>query len=417
MKVLHVCVADAACGVGIVARRINAAMRANGIESRLLVASKHTTDPSITPLYTSLAGKAWMRASAVIEQRILNLQKSADGSLRSLSLLPTNALAMINRSDADIVQLHWINQATLSVSAIGRIRKPLVWSPHDMWPFSGCEHYEDEGNPDRPSRGYSRDSRAAQDRGLDLDRWNFRRKQKSWAEQRMTIVCPSLWLGAASQKSKLFADYPHHTVPYPIDLDLVRPQDGAAAKRILGISDDRLTIGFSGDANDPRKGFDLLREALQHVPVAIRASLALVIMGCATTPEGLPPEILVRPLGRLSDELSLTIFNAATDLLAAPSRQDNMPLTVVEALSCGRAVAGFAIGGLPDMIEDRSNGRLVAPFDSAAYGAALAWMLEDTARLRELGVAARRKAEAMFDPVAVTAQWRNIYEGMLSASP
>ena len=69
------------------------------------------------------------------------------------------------------------------------------------------------------------------------------------------------------------------------------------------------------------------------------------------------------------------------------------------------------------MIEDRSNGRLVAPFDSAAYGAALAWMLEDTARLRELGVAARRKAEAMFDPVAVTAQWRNIYEGMLSASP
>src|SRR5476649_729317 len=139
MKVLHVCVADAACGVGIVARRINAAMRANGIESRLLVASKLTSDPSIEPLYASLPGKAWMRVYPPIEQKLLGLQQSADKGLRSLSLLPTNALARINGSDADIVQLHWINQATLSIQAIGRIAKPVVWSPHDMWPFSGCE--------------------------------------------------------------------------------------------------------------------------------------------------------------------------------------------------------------------------------------------------------------------------------------
>jgi glycosyltransferase involved in cell wall biosynthesis len=417
MKVLHVCVADAACGVGIVARRINAAMRANGIESRLLVASKLTADPSVEPLYTSLPGKAWMRAYPMLERKLLALQHTADDGLRSLSLLPTNALARINGSDADIVQLHWINQATLSVGAIGRIEKPLVWSPHDMWPFSGCEHYEDESNPGRPAKGYSKISRAPRDRALDLDRWNFRRKKKRWAKKDMTIICPSLWLGEMSRTSALFGRYAHHTVPYPIDLDLFRPQDGAAAKRFLAIPPDRFTVGFSGDVADPRKGFDLLRTALTRLPTEIQSRVALALMGSAVAPDGLPAPILVRPLGRLSDEMSLTVFNAGIDLLAAPSRQDNMPLTVVEALACGRPVAAFRIGGMPDMITDQVEGRIVAPFDADAYAEAIRWMLTDSARLRDMGNNARRKAETMFDPARITAQFRAIYADILSRRP
>ena len=413
MKVLHVCVADAACGVGIVARRINAAMRANGIDSRLLVASKLTADPSITPLYTSLLGKAWMRAYPVLEQKILNLQKLSDRGLRSLSLLPTNALAAINSSDADIVQLHWINQATLSVAAIGRIAKPLVWSPHDMWPFSGCEHYEDEG---RPARGYSQTSRSPRDRGPDLDRWNFLRKQKHWSKKDMNIVCPSIWLGKMSRTSALFGRHPHHTIAYPMDLELFRPQDAAAARRMLGLEPEKQVIGFSGDSNDPRKGFDLLRIALQRLPAETQARTTLLLLGSNAPPAGVPDYIVVKPLGRLSDELSLTLFNAALDLLAAPSRQDNMPLTVVEALCCGRPVVGFRIGGIPDMVEDKVQGRVVAPFDADAYAEAIGWMLSDEARLAAMQCAARAKAEAMFDPARITAQYRAVYDGILGRS-
>jgi glycosyltransferase involved in cell wall biosynthesis len=143
----------------------------------------------------------------------------------------------------------------------------------------------------------------------------------------------------------------------------------------------------------------------------------LLLMGSAAAPKDLPAGMIAKPLGRLSDELSLTVFNAATDLLAAPSRQDNMPLTVVEALSCGRAVVAFRIGGMPDMVEDGMQGRVVAPFDADAYAQALAWMLADGERLKSLGRAARRKAEAMFDPARVTAQYRTIYEGVLSRKP
>jgi len=46
----------------------------------------------------------------------------------------------INSSDADIVHLHWVQGEMLSISDINKIKKPIIWSLHDMWGFCGAEH-------------------------------------------------------------------------------------------------------------------------------------------------------------------------------------------------------------------------------------------------------------------------------------
>ena len=59
----------------------------------------------------------------------------------------------------------------------------------------------------------------------------------------------------------------------------------------------------------------------------------------------------------------LTSLYSAADVLVAPSRQENLSLTVLESLSCGTPVVTFDIGGMPDMIKDEHNGWLARPFE------------------------------------------------------
>ena len=58
----------------------------------------------------------------------------------SISIFQSPWIDYINKSDVDIVHLHWVQNEMLSVADIGKIKKPIVWTLHDMWAFCGAEH-------------------------------------------------------------------------------------------------------------------------------------------------------------------------------------------------------------------------------------------------------------------------------------
>ena len=72
--------------------------------------------------------------------------KTKNPILHSPSFLSSSWVKKINSSDADIVNLHWVQHEMLSVSDISKINKPLVWTLHDMWPFCATEHYAKNDN-------------------------------------------------------------------------------------------------------------------------------------------------------------------------------------------------------------------------------------------------------------------------------
>ena len=93
---------------------------------------------------------------------------------KSTSLLPSKWLKKINSSDADIVHLHWVQGEMLSIKEISRIKKPLVWSFLDMWPFCGCEHYSYNN---RYVDGYRFDNRSKNEISFfDINRWRWNKK-------------------------------------------------------------------------------------------------------------------------------------------------------------------------------------------------------------------------------------------------
>jgi len=95
------------------------------------------------------------------------------------------------------------------------------------------------------------------------------------------------------------------------------------------------------------------------------------------------------------------------------SREDNLPNTVLESIACGTPVAGFDVGGIPEMIAHKVNGYLATPFDTADLANGVEWILADEERRLGLCRQARLKADAAFSSEIISKQYMSIYRSIL----
>jgi glycosyltransferase involved in cell wall biosynthesis len=85
---------------------------------------------------------------------------------------------------------------------------------------------------------------------------------------------------------------------------------------------------------------------------------------------------------------------ARFDVFTLPSREESFPLVVLEAMTLGRPVVAFDVGGVRDQMGD--CGRIVESGDTSAMATAVQELLEDPAMRRDLGERARERARARF---------------------
>ncbi len=102
--------------------------------------------------------------------------------------------------------------------------------------------------------------------------------------------------------------------------------------------------------------------------------------------ESLHLEGVLHLAGQRSDADALI---AACDVFVLSSREEGLGTVLLDAMLCGKPVAATAAGGIPDVVEDGTTGRLVPPGDAAALGAAIADLCRDGARRAAMGAAAR----------------------------
>lgn len=318
---------------------------------------------------------------------------------------------------ADLVHLHWVGAGLLPVRALLRIKKPVLWTLHDMWPFTGGCHY-DEGCGRYTDRcGACPQLRASVENDLSRRVWS--RKHTYWISVPLTIASPSRWLADEARKSSLFANARIEIIPNGLDLSVFKPLDKRRAREALGLPQDcRLVLFGAMDAtSDPRKGYGVLLEALNRIAATTgRIDMHLVVFGDGTPMEPAGPGLVVHHIGRLSDDALLADLYAGADVMVVPSMQENLPNTIMEALACGTPVVAFGIGGIPDMIDHRQNGYLAASSSSEDLAAGIVWVLEDDARWVALSRAARRKCETHYDLKLVARKYRDLYEQLVDGA-
>jgi glycosyltransferase involved in cell wall biosynthesis len=412
MKVAIVNYLDINGGAARAAYRIHHTLRKSGIDSQMLVnvaASGDWTVQGPTRKWAKAIGRIRPQLATPLRQ----LLRTGNPIIYSPAVVPSRWPERMNASDADVVHLHWVQCEMLSIADIGRIRKPVVWTLHDMWAFCGAEHYTTDH---RWRDGYRRDNRPTHESGFDLNRFTWQRKRKHWRRP-LQIVCPSQWLADCVRTSALMHDWPVAVVPNPIDTDLWQPIDQRLARQLLDLPQDctLLLFGAMGGGNDSRKGIDLLLAALPQLQSEpILQNLQLLVFG-QLAPQS-PPKLgfPVHYTGHLHDDLSLRALYSAADAFVLPSRQDNLPNTGIEAHACGTPVVAFNTGGLPDIVADRVTGALADPFEPASLAAAIHWVLQDPQRRRALGAAARERAERLWAPARVAGLYAEVYEGAMA---
>jgi glycosyltransferase involved in cell wall biosynthesis len=413
MKVLHLSTHDIAGGASRAAYRVHRCLLKMGVDSRMYVRSKTSKDRTVHTR-TDFFGRFYFQVLPLLNRVYGRLQRDADGDPHSYNPAPTLSLRRhIRPQDYDVVMLHFLGQGYLNYREIGRIKQPLVWLLHDMWPFCGGEHYTIDER--RFKQGYRADNRPPDDRGLDLDRRLWKGKLKSWRTAKVAVIGASRWISEAAKQSVIFAGANHAVIPYPLETDIYRRQDQVAARTLFNLPPNRKLVLFGavGGAKDPRKGFDLLVESLKKL-VARRHDTDLVVFGNhehgVFTDLGMP----CHALGILRDDYSLAMLYSAADVVAIPSRIDNLPQIALEAQCCGTPCVAFRVGGIPDIIEHERTGFLATPYSTDDLATGMDWVLNYRADSCDLADQSREMAVSKWNEEKVGDQYLKLLNGMIA---
>ena len=322
---------------------------------------------------------------------------------------------------ADILHFHWINKGFLSLDSMGRLAltgKPLVWTIHDMWAFTGGCHYS--GACEKYKTGCHSCPFLKQPYEADLSKRIFEAKRRFFglANLNLTIISPSQWLADVARESLLLQGIRIVHIPNPINTKVYSPTDPLSARFKLKLPTDKKLILFAAmNVNDRRKGFHLLEESLGYFKQHLgdkSSNYELVVIGKAKAKvfDHLP--FKVNYLGVTQDEsLIIDAYNAC-DVVVLPSLQDNLPNTAVEAMACGKPIVAFKIGGIPEMIEHRGNGWLAEAGNTEDFAKGLDWVLADNEKYHYLCKSARQKAVKKYDYTVVSKAYSTLYQELLN---
>ena len=316
--------------------------------------------------------------------------------------------------EADILHLHWVNKGLLSMRGLQRLidsGKPIVWTCHDLWPFTGgCYHPSD-------CKGLESDCETCPllKPGSDLAKRRLAHKHRLWAGQKqLQFVAPSAWLAGKAARSAAAQDLVHEIRVIPNGIDALRfaPGDAAAERRRWNLDPEATVLLFSSaNLANPYKGFPEFVELFNALVESGQKVQALLVGQNRIGDLGLKGPYV--EAGFLSEADDLVSVYRAADLYMTPTRNDNLPTTVMEALSCGTPVLAFGVGGIPEMIQDGKTGWVLEPGDSIGLlQAAQAFIGQSEQQRQQMSAAARAFAQATYAFDAVVEQYRKLYHSL-----
>ena len=416
MRVLIVNTSERTGGAAIAANRLMHALNRNGVEAQMLVRDRKTDALEVVSIPQSWRHKAnflWERGviwlnNGLSKQGIFQVDIANAGT--DITTLPAF-------QQADVIHLHWVNQGFLSLKNLERIcasGKPVVMTLHDQWYFTGICHYS--SNCEKYMTQCEK-CPMLKGPGIDLARRVYNRKRAIYEGRNITFVGCSRWMADLARKSSLTRGHTVTNVPNAIDTDVFKPMDKLEARRRHNLPMDKKLLLFGAQRiTDKRKGFDFLVEACEHISMhhpTLPGQLEVVVLGgdAPSVKELLP--LPVHIVNYLSNEDDIAQLYNAVDLFVTPSLQDNLPNTIVEAMSCGTPCVGFDVGGIPEMINHKQDGYVADYCDSLDFAQGIAWCL-DPDRQPALSAAARAAALATYSQSVAATRYLSIYQSALT---
>jgi glycosyltransferase involved in cell wall biosynthesis len=410
MKILLISTSDSEGGAARACMRLHQSLQQSGVETLFLVLEKKSGDAHVHKENSKWEAN-FGRFMLKLEQLPVRLHRNRTQSYFSTGILSrTNLARLIRDFNPDIIHLHWIHGGMLSIKQLSKLRKPIVWSLHDMWAFTGGCHYTEECT--RYLHGCGECKVLGSTKSKDLSSSIFNKKQAAY--QKLPQLIPiglSKWMATCAKQSRLLGHLPIAQLPNPINIQLYKPLQREACRMLwnLPLHKKIVLFGAVNSSADPRKGYAQLLKALRLLPPS--EDLAFFIFGsnCHSEISDLP--FPVYHAGMLQDDASLVTLYNACDVMIVPSLQENLSNAIMESLACGTPVVAFDIGGNADMIHHKQNGYLAQPFlaEDLAHGIDFVLQSHDDS----LRTNARESVTRFSYPV-IAKRYTELYQGILN---
>lgn len=414
-------------GAGIAAVRLHEALLESGADSKLLTLQKtrddirehyvfHKKDASMFPLLTL----AMMFVDRVLKRFKLKSdyyrsrrKRYTDGSAQDSGMFnfSISEYRLENHPlvrEADIVHLHWVCGGFLDFQRFFKgMTKHVVWTLHDMNPFTGGCHYAYE------CLGYLKDCHAcpqlegAKSNSAAQRMLAEKIKVLHGQDRSLSIVTPSRWLMDCSEKSKLFGDYPHRHIYNIVNEKSFYLDDKARSRERLSLPAEKKIILCIGSLDYARKGNNIIAEAL---PLLNHQDVILCCVGNVSETHKNNPSIV--QLGYVKDSNKMRdIYNAA-DIFVLPTMADNFPNTIVESLLSGTPVASFYVGGVPEQINE-SNGILIEKRDPQSVATSLDQFFDNQGAYQSELIS--EQASEIYANAGTVAKHMDLYDSLCAA--
>lgn len=405
-KILHITTFHGG-GAGIAATRLHNALLKHGYESKFLFLDKGNT--SSTVFRYSNVFYLWELFLRILKKAglPLNLEQKNDYSIRKykrkiemFSFANTPYIHLHKHrlvQEADIIHLHWASNFVDYKSFFTNICKPIIWTLHDMNPFQGGFHYEDDKQ---------RCGNALQ----EIDNKQFAIKKNALnhlPSNGLYVITPSYWLLKLSKQSQLLGRFSHYHIWNGVDTQIFKFLPG----KKTALQNRKVNVLFVAESlHNHRKGFDFVLDILRNK--SITSSCNFTAVGDVRRSSRIPE---ISYTGMINDEKKISELYNEADIFLLPSREDNLPNSMVESLCCGTPLVGFAVGGLNETITNGKNGYLSEEISSEGLASALLTCIANIHVFNNEEIAA--EAHQNFSSDIQVKSFTNIYKNCLQLQP
>lgn len=412
MKIAMVSTSDLGHGAGVSAYNLMKDFElTDGLLPRMFVSEKKSDSIYVHQLLPQkkIFGKPLEPYFSKIETFINLYGPQNYYSVRSKALLNG-----INDFNPDIVNLHSIHwdRRNFTPKIIQDIKdKPIIWTIHDMWAFTGHCCYSDDcekwkvgcGNCERLSPFIPIKN--------DMTSILMKLKKKWYHAKNLTVVAPSKWLYNLAKESYLFDGIDVRYIPYSVN------QETFFSKNVLDLRNSycgtKQTILFSCSwLQDPRKGFDDLYKAMYKIKNKLH-NVVLLVAGIGVIPKELSDIIEVKYFGEVHSRDEMNNLYNMSDFFVMPTKMDNLPNAILEALATATPVIAYSTGGVPDMIQDQINGFLVDRHDIDTLSKRIAQLLDEKNLLEQFSVNALSSINNNFTRTLQAERYKKLFEEKL----
>ena len=343
MKVIQI---NSECGrgsTGKIAVAVSRSLNEHKIENYIFYSANHKSD---YPQGIMIGSKPMLRVHQLLSRLF--------GDQGFHSYFATRRLVReIKEISPDVILLHNIHGYYLHLSVLFRFLreygKPVLWTLHDCWAFTGhCTHYMIAGCDRWKSGCGSCPQKNVYPYSLFFDRSRGLYKKKSrlfCSVKELSLITPSKWLSKELESSFL-QNKPKYVIPNGIDLRAFHPVNGDFKER-YGLQGRIMILGVAS-VWSYAKGLDVFIELYKRLD---RDRYAVVLVGTDAQTERLLPEGIVS-IRRTQSRTEMAEIYSAADVFVNPTRQDNYPTVNMEAQACGTPVITFDSGGCAETLTE-----------------------------------------------------------------